>query len=100
MLLLGLLLVASAAGTTDVVTLVARQGDGMGRTVQVAAAVLMLLGLAVKVPVWPLHTWLPAAHTAAPTAGPAANRSSPSNGPGAVMTPLSSITVRASSPWR
>jgi NADH-quinone oxidoreductase subunit M len=68
-LLLGLLLVASAAGTTDVVTLVARQGDGMGRTVQVAAAVLMLLGLAVKVPVWPLHTWLPAAHTAAPTAG-------------------------------
>ena len=68
-LLLGLLLVASASGTTDVVTLVARQGDGMGRTVQVAAAVLMLLGLAVKVPVWPLHTWLPAAHTAAPTAG-------------------------------
>jgi NADH-quinone oxidoreductase subunit M len=68
-LLLGLLLVASASGTTDVVTLVSRQGDGMRLPVQVAAAVLMLLGLAVKVPVWPLHTWLPAAHTAAPTAG-------------------------------
>lgn len=26
-------------------------------------------GFAVKVPVWPLHTWLPLAHTEAPTAG-------------------------------
>jgi NADH-quinone oxidoreductase subunit M len=68
-LLLGLLLVASASGTTDVVALIARQGNGMGVGVQVAAAVLMLLGLAVKVPVWPLHTWLPPAHTVAPTAG-------------------------------
>jgi NADH-quinone oxidoreductase subunit M len=68
-LLLGLLLVAASSGTTDVVTLIARQGDGIPLPVQVAAAVLMLLGLAVKVPVWPLHTWLPAAHTAAPTAG-------------------------------
>ena len=68
-LLLGLLLVASASGTTDLVRLISRQGDGMGIGVQVTAAVLMLLGLAVKVPVWPLHTWLPPAHTAAPTAG-------------------------------
>src|SRR5690606_22262932 len=28
-----------------------------------------LLGFAVRVPMWPLHTWLPAAHTAAPTVG-------------------------------
>jgi NADH-quinone oxidoreductase subunit M len=27
------------------------------------------LGFAVKVPVWPLHTWLPDAHTEAPTVG-------------------------------
>ena len=26
-------------------------------------------GFAVKVPMWPLHTWLPDAHTEAPTAG-------------------------------
>jgi NADH-quinone oxidoreductase subunit M len=68
-LLLGLLLVASASGTTDLVQLVRRQGDGMSAPVQLAAAVLLLLGLSVKVPVWPLHTWLPPAHTAAPTAG-------------------------------
>ena len=27
------------------------------------------LGFAVKVPIWPLHTWLPDAHVEAPTAG-------------------------------
>ena len=30
---------------------------------------LLVLGLSVKVPVFPLHTWLPPAHTTAPTAG-------------------------------
>ncbi len=29
----------------------------------------LALGFAVKVPMWPLHTWLPDAHTAAPTVG-------------------------------
>jgi NADH-quinone oxidoreductase subunit M len=29
----------------------------------------LFLGFAVKVPMWPLHTWLPDAHTAAPTIG-------------------------------
>jgi NADH-quinone oxidoreductase subunit M len=30
---------------------------------------LLFIGFAVKLPVWPLHTWLPDAHTDAPTAG-------------------------------
>jgi NADH-quinone oxidoreductase subunit M len=29
----------------------------------------MFLGFAIKVPMWPFHTWLPDAHTAAPTVG-------------------------------
>jgi NADH:ubiquinone oxidoreductase subunit 4 (subunit M) len=29
----------------------------------------LLSGFAVKVPLFPLHTWLPLAHTEAPTAG-------------------------------
>jgi NADH-quinone oxidoreductase subunit M len=68
-MLLGLLIVALDAGTSDLVALAASHGDGIGRTAQVVAAALLLGGLAVKVPVWPLHTWLPAAHTAAPTVG-------------------------------
>jgi NADH-quinone oxidoreductase subunit M len=41
----------------------------MGGGVQTTAAVLIVLGLAVKTPAFPLHTWLPPAHTIAPTGG-------------------------------
>lgn len=68
-MLLGLLLVALRAGTTDLVELARSGGSGMSTGVQVTAAVLIVLGLAVKAPMWPLHTWLPPAHTIAPTAG-------------------------------
>jgi NADH-quinone oxidoreductase subunit M len=69
LLLLGILLVATTAGTTDIVALTDAHGEGLSRAVQVVAAAVMVLGLMVKVPVWPLHSWLPPAHTAAPTAG-------------------------------
>lgn len=36
---------------------------------QLTIALLLTVGLAVKVPLFPLHTWLPSAHTIAPTAG-------------------------------
>jgi NADH-quinone oxidoreductase subunit M len=38
-------------------------------TASLAAAVLVSLAFAVKTPVVPLHTWLPDAHSAAPTVG-------------------------------
>jgi len=43
----------------------------MVQSVMPAAAIffLLLIGFAVKLPVVPLHTWLPDAHTDAPTAG-------------------------------
>ncbi|HEX8496630.1 MAG TPA: NADH-quinone oxidoreductase subunit M [Actinomycetales bacterium] len=69
LMLAGLLLVAITTGTTDLVELAAQQGAGVTRTTQVVAAALLVAGLAVKVPVWPLHTWLAPAHTAAPTVG-------------------------------
>lgn len=68
-MLLGLLLVALRTGTTDLTVLAAAGGAGMSATDQLAAAALLLTGLAVKVPAWPLHTWLPPAHTIAPTVG-------------------------------
>ena len=37
--------------------------------VQVAVFVAFLLSFAVKVPMWPVHTWLPDAHVEAPTGG-------------------------------
>jgi len=50
---------------------ISRQGLGMVQSVMPAAAIffLMIIGFAVKLPVVPLHTWLPDAHTDAPTAG-------------------------------
>jgi NADH-quinone oxidoreductase subunit M len=68
-MLAGLLVVALESGSTDIVALTNAQGQGIDRVPQVVAAALLVAGLAVKVPVWPLHTWLAPAHTAAPTVG-------------------------------
>ncbi|MGZ4149760.1 MAG: complex I subunit 4 family protein, partial [Actinomycetota bacterium] len=46
----------------------AMQG-GFSHTFQLIVFGGIALGLAVKVPMWPLHTWLPDAHTEAPTIG-------------------------------
>lgn len=68
-MLLGLLLVWAQTGTLDVLALEAAHGRGMTAGVQTLAFVAIGLGLAVKTPMWPLHTWLPDAHTKAPTVG-------------------------------
>ncbi|MFD1833292.1 MULTISPECIES: complex I subunit 4 family protein [Streptomyces] len=71
-MLLGLLLLGlSAPGgpTFDMTVLAENHGRGVGHTTQLLAALAVGAGLAVKAPMWPLHSWLPDAHTAAPTAG-------------------------------
>jgi NADH-quinone oxidoreductase subunit M len=68
-MLLGLLLIYVRTGTLDMVALAAAHGAGMSHNVQVVAFLALLIGFGVKVPMWPLHTWLPDAHTAAPTVG-------------------------------
>nr|WP_246644746.1 NADH-quinone oxidoreductase subunit M [Nonomuraea ceibae] len=68
-MLLGLLLVWAQTGTLDIVALGDAHGAGMPRAVQVLAFAAIGIGLAVKTPMWPLHTWLPDAHTEAPTVG-------------------------------
>jgi NADH-quinone oxidoreductase subunit M len=44
-------------------------GGGYDHTFQLIAFGAIALGFAVKVPMWPFHTWLPDAHTEAPTIG-------------------------------
>jgi len=41
----------------------------MGLDVQILIFIAFLLAFAVKVPMWPVHTWLPDAHVEAPTGG-------------------------------
>ncbi|KOV11545.1 NADH-quinone oxidoreductase subunit M [Streptomyces sp. XY431] len=68
-MLLGFLLVGLKAGTFDMQALAAAHGSGLSHSTQVIAALAIMIGLAVKAPAWPLHSWLPDAHTAAPTVG-------------------------------
>ncbi len=67
LLLVGVFVVVAKAGTADLVALTG--GGGLGRGTQLLAFTLLALAFAVKSPLWPLHTWLPDAHTEAPTVG-------------------------------
>lgn len=69
-MLAGILSLYFTTGTLDMVELT-EKGLGMVQSIMPATAMffLLLTGFAVKLPVVPLHTWLPDAHTDAPTAG-------------------------------
>jgi len=49
--------------------LIALQGADFARGFQLVVFAGLFLGFAIKVPMWPFHTWLPDAHTEAPTVG-------------------------------
>jgi NADH-quinone oxidoreductase subunit M len=68
-MLAGILSLYFTTGSLSMVE-IAQGGLGMIQTAMPAAAIffLLLVGFAVKLPVFPLHSWLPDAHTDAPTA--------------------------------
>jgi NADH-quinone oxidoreductase subunit M len=56
--------------TFDIVRLTQLASEGaFSREFQLLAFLGVFLGFAIKVPMWPFHTWLPDAHTEAPTIG-------------------------------
>ncbi|MFY1635860.1 complex I subunit 4 family protein [Solwaraspora sp. WMMB335] len=67
LLLVGVVTVVVAAGTADLTVLTG--GAGLSRGTQLAAFTLLALAFGVKAPLWPLHSWLPDAHSQAPTVG-------------------------------
>jgi NADH-quinone oxidoreductase subunit M len=69
LMLAGILSLYFTTGSLSMVE-IAQGGLGMIQTAMPAAAIffLLLVGFAVKLPVFPLHSWLPDAHTDAPTA--------------------------------
>ncbi len=69
LMFVGFLVLYAKAGTFDITVLTAQHGQGIGAGAQLLAFVLLLLGFGIKSPMWPLHTWLPDAHTEAPTVG-------------------------------
>jgi NADH-quinone oxidoreductase subunit M len=66
LMLLAILAVWYHAGTTDIPTLMA---TAFPPAMQFWLFLAFFVSFAVKVPMWPVHTWLPDAHVEAPTAG-------------------------------
>jgi len=72
-MLVGLIYMYFQSGTFELVAsqpgLPSFHGLQLGMTEQILIFVAFLMAFAVKVPMWPVHTWLPDAHVEAPTGG-------------------------------
>ena len=66
LLLVAIMVIYFDAETTDIVRLI---GIGFDPELQIWLWLAFFASFAVKVPMWPVHTWLPDAHVEAPTAG-------------------------------
>ncbi len=66
LMLVAILAVYNVTGSFDVLTLMNHK---FGHTFQLVAFAAFFAAFAVKVPMFPFHTWLPDAHVEAPTAG-------------------------------
>jgi len=68
-MLAGVLMLYFTTGSLNMMD-ITNQGLGMVQSVMAPGAIFVafLIGFAVKLPAFPLHTWLPDAHTDAPTA--------------------------------
>jgi NADH-quinone oxidoreductase subunit M len=66
LMLLAIMAMYWKAGTTDIPTLMQ---FAFPRELQTWAWLAFFASFAVKMPMWPVHTWLPDAHVEAPTAG-------------------------------
>ncbi len=66
LMLLAMIYMASQAHTTDITALLTYNFDPEAQTWLWLA---FFASFAVKMPMWPVHTWLPDAHVEAPTAG-------------------------------
>ncbi len=66
LMLLAILMMYFTAHTTDIVTLLHTH---FSPTMQTWLWFAFFASFAVKMPMWPVHTWLPDAHVEAPTAG-------------------------------
>ena len=64
--LLAILWIYLEVGTTDIPTIM---DHNFSPEIQIWLWLAMFASFAVKVPMWPFHTWLPDAHVEAPTAG-------------------------------
>jgi len=68
LMLLAIMAIYWQTGTTDIAQLLAKP-SGIPENMQYWLWLAFFASFAVKMPMWPVHTWLPDAHVEAPTAG-------------------------------
>jgi NADH-quinone oxidoreductase subunit M len=68
-MLLAFIAIYMTTGTWNILEIPTKAPLAGNPALAVAAFWGIFLAFAIKVPMWPFHTWLPDAHTAAPTAG-------------------------------
>ncbi len=68
MMLVGILVLRTQYGTFDLMAII-QAGSPLAGALQGWVFLAFFLGFAIKVPMFPFHTWLPDAHVEAPTAG-------------------------------
>ena len=69
LMLLAVMAMLWTVGTTDIPTLLAESRSRFAFNAQFWLWLAFFASFAVKMPMWPVHTWLPDAHVEAPTAG-------------------------------
>ena len=72
LMLAAIIYLYSRAGTFDYTVILTLLGNGrlvLSTAEQLPMFLAFFIAFAIKVPLWPLHTWLPDAHVEAPTAG-------------------------------
>jgi NADH-quinone oxidoreductase subunit M len=69
LVLLGILVMYSYLGTFSMIAAIESGGALIPIALQSAMFILLLIGFGTKLPMVPVHTWLPDAHVEAPTAG-------------------------------
>ena len=69
LMLLAMMAIYWQVGTTDIPTLIEKAPSALSANMQWWLWLAFFASFAVKMPMWPVHTWLPDAHVEAPTAG-------------------------------
>jgi NADH-quinone oxidoreductase subunit M len=69
LMLLAIMAMIWTAGTSDIAELIKNGPKLFSRDMQFWLWIAFFASFAVKMPMWPVHTWLPDAHVEAPTAG-------------------------------
>ncbi|MBI04812.1 MAG: NADH-quinone oxidoreductase subunit M [Pelagibacteraceae bacterium] len=66
LMLIAIIVIFNITGTMSIEEL---QGNYFKKNIQIFLWIAFFASFAVKIPMWPFHTWLPDAHVEAPTAG-------------------------------